>query len=128
MPSDQPSGTGPKTAEALKALGHTGYYAPVEEPRITQRANILQTAHTIIHGDREKDYGAPIDSFRRLAEAFNLVLRPHLKDGYELQPTDAVALMIAMKLSRLAGGDTKDDTYVDLAGYAALGAEVRDLQ
>lgn len=94
----------------------------------TKRAEVLDTAKTIIHGDREKDYGAPIDSFTRLAEALNLVLRPHLKEGHELKPTDAVKLMIAMKLSRLAGGDEKDDTWVDLAGYSALGAEVRDQQ
>lgn len=86
----------------------------------TKRAEILDTAYDIIHGDREKDYGLPIDSFRRLAQAFELVL------GHPVTPVTAAALMIAMKLSRLSGGDYKDDTWVDIAGYAALGAEVRD--
>ncbi|WNM67930.1 hypothetical protein SEA_ALBEDO_27 [Microbacterium phage Albedo] len=98
----------------------------VPAPPQTKRENILRTANDIIHGDREKDYGAPIDSFERLAEALNLVLRPKLKEGVELDAVDAAVLMIAMKLSRLAGGDRKDDTWVDLAGYSALGAEVRD--
>lgn len=95
---------------------------------ITKRESILRTANDIIHGDREKDYGRPVDSFTRLAEALNLVLRPKLKEGMELDAVDAAVLMIAMKLSRLAGGDRKDDTWVDLAGYSALGAEVRDQQ
>lgn len=94
----------------------------------TKRESILRTANDIIHGDREKDYGRPVDSFTRLAEALNLVLRPKLREGVELDAVDAAVLMIAMKLSRLAGGDRKDDTWVDLAGYSALGAEVRDQQ
>lgn len=92
----------------------------------TKRENILRTANELIHGNREQDYGRPIDSFRRVAAAFNLVL-----EGLGHPPIDpmtAAKLMIALKLSRLAGGDNKDDTWVDLAGYAALGAEVRDQQ
>ncbi|QTF81959.1 hypothetical protein SEA_BABYYODA_25 [Microbacterium phage BabyYoda] len=98
----------------------------VPAPDLTKREEVLREANRIIHGDREKDYGRPIDSFTRLAEALNLVLRPKLREGVELDAVDAAVLMIAMKLSRLAGGDRKDDTWVDLAGYSALGAEVRD--
>lgn len=97
----------------------------VHIPRSTKREDILRTANTIIHGDREQDYGAPIDSFTRLAAAIQLVLDP-IAPGIVVTPATAAKVMIAMKLSRLAGGDEKDDTWVDLAGYAALGAEVRD--
>lgn len=93
---------------------------------LTKRETILREANRIIHGDRQQDYGPPVDSFTRLAEALNLVLRPKLREGVELDAVDAAVLMIAMKLSRLAGGDRKDDTWVDLAGYSALGAEIRD--
>ncbi|UGL61838.1 hypothetical protein SEA_FRANKLIN22_25 [Microbacterium phage Franklin22] len=96
-----------------------------EEP-LTKRQDILRTAESLIHGDREQDYGRPIDSFTRVAAAFNLVLQGI---GHPpIDPMTAAKLMIALKLSRLAGGDNKDDTWVDLAGYAALGAEVRDQQ
>lgn len=103
---------------------HLEFVAPAPRPDTpkTKRAVILAEADRIIHGDREKDYGAPIDSFTRLAAALALVF------GHEVTPVQAAAAMIAMKLSRLAGGDYKDDTWVDLAGYAALGAEVRDQQ
>ncbi|UDG78729.1 hypothetical protein SEA_INDYLU_27 [Microbacterium phage IndyLu] len=98
----------------------------VPAPDLTKRETILREANRIIHGDRQQDYGPPVDSFTRLAEALNLVLRPKLREGVELDAVDAAVLMIAMKLSRLAGGDRKDDTWVDLAGYSALGAEIRD--
>ena len=93
---------------------------------LTKRQDILRTAESLIHGDREQDYGRPIDSFRRVAAAFNLVLEGA---GHPpIDPVTAAKLMIALKLSRLAGGDNKDDTWIDLAGYSALGAEVRDQQ
>ena len=92
----------------------------------TERRTVLTTADGLIHGDREQDYGRPIDSFRRVAAAFNLVLEGA---GHPpIDPVTAAKLMIALKLSRLAGGDNKDDTWIDLAGYSALGAEVRDQQ
>lgn len=94
----------------------------VPTPEVTKREEILRTANNLIHGDRQQDYGQPIDSFNRVAQAFNVVL-----EGAGHPPIDATTaakLMIALKLSRLAGGDNKDDTWIDLAGYAALGAEV----
>ncbi|AVR56767.1 hypothetical protein PBI_ELVA_26 [Microbacterium phage Elva] len=111
---------------ARRAEGVDVRVVNVPPPDLTKREEVLREANRIIHGDREKDYGRPIDSFTRLAEALNLVLRPKLAEGVELDAVDAAVLMIAMKLSRLAGGDRKDDTWVDLAGYSALGAEVRD--
>ncbi|AXH47319.1 hypothetical protein SEA_EDEN_24 [Microbacterium phage Eden] len=93
-----------------------------EAIRTTERQEVLGTASNLIHGDREDDYGRPIDSFRRVAQAFNVVL-----EGLGHPPIDATTaakLMIALKLSRLSGGDNKLDTWVDLAGYAALGFEV----
>ncbi|QOP64261.1 hypothetical protein QDW16_gp43 [Microbacterium phage Quenya] len=109
-----------------QAEGVEVHVVQAPEQELTKREQTLREANRIIHGDREKDYGRPIDSFTRLAEALNLVLRPKLREGVELDAVDAAVLMIAMKLSRLAGGDRKDDTWVDLAGYSALGAEVRD--
>jgi|GEM_PF-3006348 len=109
------------------ALGASEVQAHISPVGATKRETILRTANTIIHGDREKDYGSPVDSFTRLAAAIQLVLDP-IAPGIKITPATAAKVMIAMKLSRLAGGDEKDDTWVDLAGYSALGAEVRDQQ
>ncbi|QIN93684.1 hypothetical protein QDW23_gp25 [Microbacterium phage Stromboli] len=121
LPTDVAEYVRQRRAEGVDVTVHH-----VPAPDLTKREEVLREANRIIHGDREKDYGRPIDSFTRLAEALNLVLRPKLREGVELDAVDAAVLMIAMKLSRLAGGDRKDDTWVDLAGYSALGAEVRD--
>ena len=110
-------------AQEAKEAQVTEVAAPEQ---ITKREEILRTANRLIHGDRQQDYGQPIDSFTRVAQAMNVVL-----EGAGHPPIDATTaakLMIALKLSRLAGGDNKDDTWIDLAGYAALGAEVRDQQ
>jgi hypothetical protein len=129
-PELTPAGLRVDVSDHIRKLIEQGTLKSVsvtEQPTpLTKRESILHTANDIIHGDREKDYGSPVDSFTRLAEALNLVLRPKLAEGVELDAVDAAVLMIAMKLSRLAGGDRKDDTWVDLAGYSALGAEVRD--
>lgn len=88
----------------------------------TKREDILDTAKSLIVGDRQDSYGPPLQSFTRLAAAMNIVLEGA---GYPpITPTLAAKLMLALKFSRLSGGDNKDDTWVDLAGYAALGAEV----
>ena len=106
---------GNEVHEAIQAMFLTS-------PEPFKRAQILDTAKSLIVGDRQQAYGPPIESFTRLAAAFNIVLEGI---GHEpITPTDAAKLMVALKFSRLSGGDHKDDTWIDLAGYAALGAEV----
>ena len=41
-----------------------------------------------------------------------------------LQPEDAAALLLQMKVARLATGSAKRDTIVDIAGYAEVIARV----
>ena len=47
--------------------------------------------------------------------------------GQELKepitPEDAVACMIGVKIARLAEDINKDDSWIDVIGYAALGGE-----
>ena len=37
---------------------------------------------------------------------------------------DVAHLMMLLKIARLATGEPKADTYIDIAGYAALGGEL----
>jgi hypothetical protein len=46
--------------------------------------------------------------------------------GDELTPADVAAMMILMKVSRITTSPGKEDNWVDIAGYAACGAEVTD--
>jgi hypothetical protein len=43
---------------------------------------------------------------------------------HAITPEDVVACMIALKLARLAEDTSKDDSWVDIIGYAALGGEI----
>lgn len=124
-----PAGLPESIADYVRARAEQGVkvhvvQAPQED--VTKRETILRTANRLIHGDREQDYGKPIDSFTRLAAAFNIVLEGAGHDP--IDPVTAAKLMVALKFARLAGGDNKDDTWVDLAGYSALGAEVWEQQ
>lgn len=43
--------------------------------------------------------------------------------GADLTPADAAAMMVLLKVGRLAHDPTKRDTHLDIMGYAALGLE-----
>ena len=81
-----------------------------------QRNEALDTAKHLINGDRQDEYGDASESFDRIAAMFSAYL------GTEVNGRDIAALLILMKVSRLTTS-TKDDNWVDIIGYAALGAE-----
>ncbi len=43
--------------------------------------------------------------------------------GIEVTPSMVATAMIALKLARIARGHEAEDSYVDIAGYAAIGGE-----
>lgn len=90
------------------------------QPDVTIRESILQEAAELIVGDREQDYGAPEDNFQRIADIWN-VLFP----GANFTPYKVAIAMAGLKIARTPQG-YKRDTLVDLAGYAALAAELAE--
>lgn len=92
----------------------------VVHPKQHVRSQILSEANDLINGDREDDYGAPSDNFARIASIWN-VLFP----GSNFTPEKVALAMIGLKLARSPEG-YKRDTAVDLAGYAALYAELSE--
>lgn len=73
---------------------------------------ILQEADEIVSGDRQKDYGHPLDNFERIAALWEPIL------GIDITPEEVGACMIALKLSRLVATPDHRDSIVDIAGYA----------
>lgn len=65
---------------------------------------------------RGETYGDPTDSMRHHAEFFSRVL------GQEVPPERAAMLLAALKLSRLSYDPEHLDSWMDLAGYALIGA------
>jgi len=85
------------------------------------RTEILDTAAAIITHDREQEYGAPDKSFSTIAMLWTSYL------GTQINPHDVAMMMMLLKVSRAKNGVPKEDTYIDLAGYAALAGEIATL-
>ena len=82
-----------------------------------KREEILQEAETLINGDRAKDYGDAYVNHKRIADMWSVVF------GKEVTVRQVILCMIAMKMARLVH-DSKEVSWVDVCGYAALGGEL----
>lgn len=93
------------------------------EPRQERapRELILDTAKGLISGKRDEEYGNPADNFTAIAALWNGYLSR--KQTGNLLPHDVAALMMMVKLARIANNPKSWDSWVDIIGYAALGAE-----
>ena len=89
------------------------------------REQILDTAKTIINGERQRDYGDAGDNFQVIADMWNAYLKVS-HAGTPLNRHDVANMMILLKVARNVSGEIKDDNYIDIAGYAALGGEFND--
>jgi Domain of unknown function (DUF6378) len=88
----------------------------------TVREQVLDDAKQAVCNDRNAEYGEPIDNLSRWAGACN-ALGYSGPGGRVLEPHDMAMIMSLGKLSRLAQTPGKQDGWVDLAGYAAIGYE-----
>jgi len=82
----------------------------------------LDAASSAVCGSRNEDYGSPNDDFATQAAMISAYLSR--SNGYTVQVTagDIAALMVCVKLARQAHRP-KQDNWIDVAGYAACGAE-----
>lgn len=98
-------------------LGHPLYDATTGEV-FTETA--LQEAQRLIYGDRNADYGHPLDDFTRTGRMWGAIL------GTADVPAEKVGLcMAAVKISRECNHPKRDNT-VDLAGYAGCVEMVKE--
>jgi hypothetical protein len=96
--------------------GHFGPHAyivasDVNSESVATSPSILQEADSIINGDRQKEYGSPLQSFTRIAALWSPVL------GVEVTAEQVALCMIGVKVSRYMNGQQRD-SIVDIAGYA----------
>ena len=90
------------------------------------RADILHAAEKCVCGQRETDYGTPEDNFETIAELWGTYLRRACVDEagcVHIDANDVAMMMALLKIARIAAGGGKADSWIDLAGYAACGAE-----
>ncbi|MDP7733678.1 DUF6378 domain-containing protein [Mycobacterium paragordonae] len=86
--------------------------------------SILQEAERLINGERQESYGNATESHERIADLWTA----YLGDVTPLTAFDVVNMMVLLKVSRSKGGlnshQFQRDSYVDIAGYAALGERI----
>jgi len=78
---------------------------------------LLQHALSIVE-ERGQSYGDATKLFNQIARRWSLTL------GVEISPEQVVLCMLDLKLARLSNNPTHTDSMVDVAGYAAVLAEV----
>ncbi len=83
------------------------------------RTDVLTDAEHLINGDRNNQYGPPSQDFDRTA----LMWTTYLSGRTILEAHDVAAMMILLKLSRIAWSPNNRDSWVDIAGYSACGFE-----
>lgn len=91
----------------------------VEPGSLSIRGEVLAEANSIVNGARAQTYGGPEDSFKTIAALWGAY-----KGDTGAFTTSDVAIMLALlKVARLKNSPDHRDSWVDLAGYAACGAE-----
>ncbi len=85
------------------------------------RDQCLEQAQQLINGDRKSDYGDAYLNHQRIADLWTIYLSRSA--AIELSPTDVAVMMMLLKIARVMN-QHKDDSYVDICGYAALAAEM----
>jgi uncharacterized protein DUF6378 len=77
---------------------------------------VLQEANRLVNGDRQKDYGHPLDDYTKTGAFWSIILKDKLKPGETISPQDCVLMMVCLKISREMNLPKRDNR-VDGAGY-----------
>lgn len=90
------------------------------------REKILESAKDCVCKNREQQYGSPENNFSTIAFLWTNYLNASYPDSPNLvvSAEDVAAMMILLKVSRIASGTQKSDNWIDIAGYAACGGEL----
>ena len=85
---------------------------------MTGRAEVLSAAKAAVE-DRGRAYSPPARNFQRIADLWSVIL------NVPIEPWEVALCLAAVKVARLAETEGHHpDSWIDLAGYAACGAEI----
>ena len=79
-----------------------------------KRDNLLNKTERVVYGQRQKDYGDAKTNHERIAQIWSVTL------GVPVTWQQVVQCMVGVKLARLANTPDHEDSYIDIAGYAAV--------
>lgn len=110
--------------DEMKLIHKLGGYDPQATGRrqpLTVREEILQEAAEIVTKDRNSAYGDPEDNFKDVADFWNIYLGDRL--SRPIEPHDVATMAVLIKIARIRTSPGVRDHWLDVAGYAACGAE-----
>lgn len=95
----------------------------MDSQELNHKADILNEALSLINGDRQAQYGDPIDDFRTTAALWQVYIERTVaaRGGLNLRPHDVAVMMDLLKIARISWSPEKRDHWADLAGYAGCG-------
>jgi hypothetical protein len=92
-------------------------------------ASVLDAAKAAVSGDRALNYGKPEDNFARIRDLWNThIANLYGERAVTLNRADVAMMLILLKVARLENNPTHLDSWTDIAGYAACGAESNQLR
>jgi len=94
-------------------------------PKVTIRTAVLEKANEYVSIDRQSDHGNPENTFAIHAELWSAYLNAlQGSTCIKLRSEDVAAMMVLFKVGRVSQNIRHADTWIDIAGYAACGAEL----
>ncbi len=81
------------------------------------RGDILKEAARLTSNDRQNQYGDPYTNHHRIADLWTTYLET------EIKPEQVAICMALVKIARLMQTQS-DDSFIDLAAYAAIAGEI----
>lgn len=84
-----------------------------------KRESVLERALDLINGERAEVYGDALEMHKRIAAGWAEIL------GVEIRPHEVALCMCWLKLARIIETPDHEDSFVDLAAYAALAGEIQ---
>lgn len=89
------------------------------------RKELLEAAIKTVTEDRQDQYGSPEQSLELIARFWSdYICAANPGADIILGGRDVAAMMPLLKIARIATGKIKMDNWIDIAGYAACGAEL----
>lgn len=114
---------GAAASEPVREMAAT--FAPIEDIVGTRptKAETLDAAKAAV-ADRGLNYGTPEDNFARIAALWQTHLVNRYGGEHKIDPHDVAQMMVLMKVARLENDPGHLDSWTDVAGYAACGANL----
>jgi hypothetical protein len=82
------------------------------------RSEILRQAEVLVNGPRAQEYGSPQKNFGNIAHLWEPIF------GVKVSPVQVALALSQLKVARLIQSPTHEDSWIDAAGYIALGGEL----